>query len=118
MEKGSINRLGYIADNTSGLSTKTDDISNYLKRDIGGTNCYFITGATTSSEVTGSTVASDNTFGKVVFLTNCHWTSVVSTQILNSTNWTTNTSMAAGTELFAKITKVKTKVGTCIMYLY
>ena len=95
-----------------------EDVREWAKVDKGGTNCYFISGATTSSEVTGSTETTANTFGKIMFLSNCHITSITSTQISGSTDWTTDSTIVAGTELIAKITKLKTKVGKMLVYLY
>lgn len=88
-------------------------VSRLFTRDLGGTDCIFVTGASTSSAETGSTT---NSFGKIVFVRDSTLTSITSTQILNSTEWSSGTTIPAGTVLYAKVTKVKTKSGAFIMY--
>lgn len=88
-------------------------LSRLMQRDLGGTDCYFVTGATTSSAVTGDT---DNSFGKIFFVRDSTLTSISSTQILNSTEWSSGTTIPAGTVLYAKVTSVKTKTGAILMY--
>jgi len=79
MEAGSRNRLGYIADNTSGISTKTDDANAYLKCFTGHSKIIY---SNDGAKTTVSDTRSD-TEGKginhITFITDGALSSVIST---------------------------------------
>ena len=85
----------------------------YIQQFAGQTNSYYVSGATTSSAITGSTT---NTLSRIVFLTAGNLTSVTSTSITGSTNISSGTTIAAGTVIAGKITKIKTKAGSFLCY--
>jgi hypothetical protein len=106
--------INYIQDLTSYIQ----DLTSYNARVSGGKNCLYLSGATTSSAITGSTKTTSNTFGKLLFLTSGTLTSITSTQITNSTDWSSADTIASGTAIYIKFTKVKTKTGKFLCCYY
>ena len=92
---------------------ETHGTGKYIKQIAKMNNCYFVSGASTSSAETGSTT---NIFSRIQFITSGNLSSVVSTQITNSTDISSGTTYAAGTEIVAKMTSVKTKAGDFMVY--
>lgn len=96
----------------------SEKIDQYIKRYTGNTDAIYVGTGLAHTTVT-STWSGGKAFGMIMFLRNCNLTSVTSTDIVGSTDLSSETTFAANSVFIGKFTEVEfTSRDGAMVYTY